>query len=61
VDIYLEPPGSSLDALGIGSNSSVTDLVVEYKEVIGGGIGGLVLLAGVLFVLRRRSSYDDDL
>tara|TARA_Y100000287_G_scaffold145243_1_gene120057 strand:- start:364 stop:1365 length:1002 start_codon:yes stop_codon:yes gene_type:complete len=59
--VDIEPQGLSLGSIGLDSNSSVSDLLIDNKELVGGGVGGLVLLLSLVMVLRRRSrSYDED-
>ena len=59
--VDIEPQGLSLGSIGLDSNSSVTDLLIGNKELVGGGVGGLVLLLSLVMVLRRRSrAYDED-
>jgi hypothetical protein len=59
--IDIEPQGLSLVSIGLDSNSSVSELLMDNKELVGGGVGGLVLLLSLILVLRRRSrSYDEE-
>ena len=59
--VDIEPQGLSLGSIGLDSNSSVTDLLIDNKELVGGGVGGLVLLLSLVMVLRRRSrAYDEE-
>ncbi len=60
IEINIEPQGLSLSSIGLDANSSVTDLVIENKEVVGGSLGGLIILVCLIVVLRRRSRYDDE-
>lgn len=56
--VEIEPQGLSLGSIGLDSNSSVTDLLMDNKEIAGGGIGGLAVLLSLIMVLRRRSRSD---
>ncbi|MAU85081.1 MAG: hypothetical protein CMA21_00535 [Euryarchaeota archaeon] len=58
--VNVDPQGLSLGAIGLDGNSSLTDLAMENKEVVGGALGGLILLVSLVIVLRRRSrEYDE--
>ena len=61
LEIKVEPKGIGLDSLGLGDNQSISDIVVENKEIIAGGAGVLVLLAVMVGLLRRsrRNRYED--
>ena len=59
--VDIEPQGLSLVSIGLDSNSSVSELLMDNKELVGGGVGGLVLLLSLILILRRRSrSYDEE-
>lgn len=58
--INIDPQGLSLGSIGLDTNSSLTELVMENKEVVGGSLGGLLLLVSLVVVLRRRSRGEDD-
>lgn len=58
--VNIDPQGLSLGSIGLDGNSSVTDLVMDNKEIVGGAVGGMVLLVSLLVALRRRSRDDYD-
>jgi hypothetical protein len=60
LSVNVDPQGLSLGAIGLDGNSSLTDLAMENKEIVGGALGGLILLVSLVVVLRRRSrDYDE--
>ena len=60
IGVNVDPKGLSLGAIGLDSNSSITDLAMENKEIVGGSLGGLILLVSLMVVIRRRSrEYDE--
>ncbi len=60
LSVNVDPQGLSLGAIGLDGNSSLTDLAMENKEIVGGILGGLILLVSLVVVLRRRSGGDAD-
>ena len=62
--VNVDPQGLSLGSIGLDGNSSLTDIAMENKEVVGGALGGLILLVSLLVVVRRRSrryaDWDED-
>ena len=59
--VDIEPQGLSLGSIGLDTNSSVSEILMDNKELFGGGVGGLVLLFCLILILRRRSrSYDEE-
>ena len=60
IGVNVNPQGLSLGAIGFDGNSSLTDLAMENKEIVGGALGGLILLVSMMVVLSRRSrGYDE--
>ena len=49
-----------MGSIGLDGNSSLTDLVMDNKEIVGGAVGGMVLLVSLLVAFRRRSRGDYD-
>ena len=61
IQVVVEPTGLSLQTLGLGENTTVADLIVDNKEIVGGGIGALILLVSLIVIVKRRPGpYDDD-
>ena len=59
--VDIEPQGLSLGSIGLDTNSSVSEILMDNKELFGGGVGGLVLLFCLILILRRRSrTYDEE-
>ncbi len=60
--VNIDPQGLSLGSIGLDGNSSLTELVMDNKEIVGGAIVGMVLLVSLLVAFRRRSrdEYDWD-
>ena len=46
--VNVDPQGLSLGAIGLDGNSSLTDIAMENKEVVGGALGGLILLVSFI-------------
>ena len=64
IGVNVDPQGLSLGAIGLDGNSSITDLAMENKEIVGGTLGGLILLVSLIVAMRRRSrgyeEWDED-
>ena len=59
--VNIEPQGLSLGLDWFRLKQLCERTPMDNKELVGGGVGGLVLLLSLILVLRRRSrSYDEE-